>query len=78
MGSGFTAGLYGFNEAGTNCGATLAVNASCELIFSFSPTATGQVSAIYFVSAVDKNNNQVPLYSGGNTYSAITLLGTGQ
>ncbi len=77
-GSPFVQGQYGFNLAGTNCSATLAVNASCELIFSFAPTATGQVSAIYLVSAVDTNNNQVPLYSGGNTYSVITLLGTGQ
>jgi hypothetical protein len=78
MGSGFTAGLYGFNEAGTNCGATLAVNASCELIFSFSPTGAGGVSTAFGVTAVDPSNNPVNLYSGGTVYSSITLSGTGQ
>jgi hypothetical protein len=78
LGNGFTPGLNGFNEAGTNCGATLAVNASCELIFSFSPSAAGVFSTTFGVTAVDPSNNAVPLYSGGNTYSAITLIGTGQ
>ncbi len=78
MGSGFTAGLYGFSEAGTNCGATLAVNGSCELIFSFSPTGAGMVSAGFGVTAVDASSNPVKLYSGGTAYSGITLSGTGQ
>jgi hypothetical protein len=77
-GSAFTQGQNGFTLAGTNCGTTLAVNASCELIFSFTPLATGQVSSTYLVLAFDPSNNSVPLYSGGNTYNAITLLGTGQ
>ncbi len=78
LGSGFTQGLNGFNLAGTNCGASLPVNGSCELIFSFSPTGAGQVSASYGVTAVDTSSNPVQLYSGGNPYAAITLLGTGQ
>ncbi len=78
LGSGFTQGLNGFNLAGTNCGTTLAVNASCELIFSFSPTGAGAVSASYGVSAVDTSSTPVTLYSGGNPYTGITLLGTGQ
>jgi hypothetical protein len=77
-GSAFTQGQNGFTLAGTNGGTTLAVNASCELIFSFRPLATGQVSSTYLVLAFDPSNNSVPLYSGGNTYNAITLLGTGQ
>ena len=78
LGGGFTQGQYGFSLAGTNCGSTLAVNASCELIFSFSPTGAGAVSASYGVTAVNTSSNPVQLYSGGNPYSAITLVGTGQ
>jgi hypothetical protein len=78
LGAGFTQGQYGFSLAGTNCGSTLAVNASCELIFSFSPTGAGAVSASYGVTAVNTSSNPVQLYSGGNPYSAITLVGTGQ
>ncbi len=78
LGGGFTQGQYGFSLAGTNCGSTLAVNASCELIFSFSPTGAGAVTASYGVTAVNTSSNPVQLYSGGNPYSAITLVGTGQ
>lgn len=77
LGSGFTAGLNGFNLAGTNCGATLPVNGSCELIFSFSPTAAGMVTASYGVTATD-GTNPVQLFSGGTPASAISLVGTGQ
>jgi subtilase family serine protease len=78
LGAGFTQGQYGFSLAGSNCGSTLAVNASCELIFSFSPTGAGAVSASYGVTAVNTSSSPVQLYSGGNPYSAITLVGTGQ
>jgi hypothetical protein len=78
LGSGFSQGMFGFGLAGTNCSSTLAVNESCELIFSFSPTGAGQVTTTYGVTAVDTSSNPVQLYSGGNPYSAITLLGTGQ
>jgi subtilase family serine protease len=78
LGNGYTQGLYGFNEAGTNCGATLAVNGSCELIFSFSPTGAGSVSASFGVTAVDTSNNPVQLMSGGTAYTAVGLMGNGQ
>jgi hypothetical protein len=78
LGGVFSQGLFGFNEAGTNCGATLAVNGSCELIFSFSPTGAGQVNTTFGVAAVDASNNPVALTSGGTAYSSIGLLGTGQ
>jgi hypothetical protein len=58
----------------TNCGATLAVNASCELEFDFTPTAAGATSVLYPVSA---NGGAVPFTSGGTVYTGITLTGTG-
>jgi hypothetical protein len=70
LGAGFTNGANGFTIVATNCGSTLAVNANCELQFSFAPTATGAVSASYGISP--------SVTSGGSTYSAITLSGNGQ
>jgi hypothetical protein len=61
----------------TNCGTTLAVNASCQLQFDFTPTATGVVQQVYSVSATN-GSTTYNLYSGGNQVSGITLTGTGQ
>jgi hypothetical protein len=76
-------GTFGSNGAAdgytvqTNCGATLAVNANCELVFGFTPKAVGTTQVVYPVSATSGGNN-VPLMSGGQTYTGITLTGTGQ
>jgi hypothetical protein len=74
LGSGFTQGANGFTIVGTSCGASLAVNANCELIFGFTPTATGTVTAAYPITA------SATLYSGGVAVSPsqISLSGTGQ
>jgi hypothetical protein len=75
LGTGF-ANNKGFSLLGSNCGASLAVNASCELIFTFTPTATGTVTTTYGVSA---NGGAVQLYSLANAgyVTGITLIGTG-
>jgi hypothetical protein len=75
LGTGFANNL-GFNLLGSNCSTSLAVNASCELIFNFTPTSTGAVSTTYGISA---NGGAVPLYSLANSadVSGITLRGTG-
>jgi hypothetical protein len=65
----------GFTVVGTSCGTTLNNNANCELLFSFTPNATGFVSATYPVTG------SVPLYFAGSpapTPNQITLRGTGQ
>jgi hypothetical protein len=71
--SGLTGGSSGFSLVGTSCGASLAVNANCELIFSFTPIATGFVTGTYPITSSS------PLYAGGNPVSPsqITLEGTG-
>jgi hypothetical protein len=63
----------------TNCGSTLAVNASCNLQFYYTPTAVGQTTAFYQVSA-SNGSTSYPLYSGGTavTSGGVTLTGTGQ
>jgi hypothetical protein len=75
LGTGFVNTL-GFSVLGSNCGATLAVNASCELIFTFTPTAAGTVNTTYGITA---NGGAVPLYSLANSADVpgITLIGTG-
>lgn len=75
LGTGFANNL-GFSVLGSNCGASLAVNASCELIFTFTPTSQSSVSTTYGVSA---NGGAVQLYSlaNGAFVSGITLMGTG-
>jgi hypothetical protein len=70
-------GLTGSSEfslVASSCGASLAVNANCELIFAFNPTASGAVSATYPITA------NATLYTGGNPVSPaqISLSGTGQ
>jgi len=66
--------LTGFSLVASSCGTSLAVNASCELIFTFTPNAAGSVSATYPITSSS------PLYSGGVVVSPsqITLSGTGQ
>jgi hypothetical protein len=63
----------------TNCGATLAANASCQLQFGFTPTATGTVQQVFTISATN-GSTTYPLYSGGTAAAngGITLTGTGQ
>jgi hypothetical protein len=60
----------------TNCGATLPNNATCQMDFTFTPTAVGFTSATYAISA---NGGAVPLYSiaAAANVSGITLQGTG-
>jgi hypothetical protein len=66
----------GFTLVGSSCGSSLAVNATCELIFNFSPTSsTGFVTTTYGITG------SVPLYAVGDTsdtYSGITLKGTSE
>ena len=71
--SGLTGGSSGFSVVGTTCGASLAVNANCELMFTFTPNATGFVSGTYPITSSS------PLYFSGNPVSPsqITLEGTG-
>jgi len=72
--SGLTGGSSGFSLVGSSCGASLAVNANCELVFSFTPTATGFVSGTYPITSSS------PLYFNGSAVSPsqITLEGTGR
>jgi hypothetical protein len=65
----------GFTLVGSSCGASLAVNATCEMIFNFTPNSIGSVTAVYGISA---DGGAVPLYFGANTYTGITLIGNGQ
>jgi hypothetical protein len=59
----------------TNCPASRPAGSSCNLQFTFDPTATGSVQQVYSVSG---NGGAVTLTSGGNTVTGITLSGTGQ
>jgi hypothetical protein len=61
----------------TNCPVTLAVNQNCELMFLYTPTATGATQVFYPVAA-SNSSGSVPLTSGGSTYTGITLSGTGE
>jgi hypothetical protein len=74
--SGLTNTADGFSLVGSSCGATLAVNGNCELLFTFTPATSGlgTVSAVYPITA------NATLYSGGTAVSPaqITLVGTGQ
>jgi hypothetical protein len=60
----------------TNCPATLAVNANCEIVFSYTPAAVGTTSVAFPVSAKN-GSTSYPMSSGGSTYTSITLTGTG-
>jgi subtilase family serine protease len=57
----------------TNCGATLAAGASCNLQFTFTPTSTGTVQQVFALSS------SVAITSGGNPLpnGGVTLKGTG-
>jgi hypothetical protein len=72
--SGLTNTAAGFGLVGNNCPASLAANASCEMIFKFDPTGSGLVTGTYPI------NSSATLYSGGSAVSPeqITLTGTGQ
>jgi len=61
----------------TNCGATLAANANCEVEFNYTPTGAGTTQVMYPIAATNSSGS-VPLMSGGASYSGITLTGTGQ
>jgi hypothetical protein len=63
-----------FSLVASSCGTTLAVNASCELIFGFNPSSSGPVTATYALTS------NATLYSGGVVISPaqISLSGTGQ
>ena len=72
--SGLTNTSAGFTLVGENCPASLAANSSCELVFSFTPTATGFVTGTYPITSSS------PLYFSGAQVSPsqITLEGAGQ
>jgi hypothetical protein len=72
--SGLTGGSNGFTLVGSSCPASLAVNGNCELVFSFTPTATGFATGTYPITSSS------PLYFSGVQVSPeqITLKGTGQ
>jgi hypothetical protein len=75
LGLGPINGSSEFTLVASSCTTTLAVNASCELIFGFNPTTSGAVTATYPITS-----GGVPLYSGGVVVSPeqISLSGTGQ
>jgi hypothetical protein len=56
-----------------SCGASLATNANCEMVFSFTPKAAGFVTGTYPITSSS------PLYFNGAQVSPsqITLEGTG-
>jgi hypothetical protein len=57
----------------TNCPASLAAGASCNLQFAFKPTTPGTTSQTYSVSA-----GGATITSGGNVVTGIVLTGAGQ
>jgi hypothetical protein len=59
----------------TNCGATLAAGASCNLDFTATPTATGITQQVFSLAA---NGGAVPILTGGVPQTGITLTVTGQ
>jgi hypothetical protein len=58
----------------TNCGSTLPSGGSCNLDFTFKPTADGLVQQVYSLSA---NGGATQITVGGNPVTGITLTGTG-
>ena len=56
----------------TNCPATLAAGATCNLQFTFTPSSTSLVQQVYSLSA---NGGAVPITAGGVTITGITLTG---
>jgi len=56
----------------TNCTATLAAGATCNLQFTFTPSSTSLVQQVYSLSA---NGGAVPITAGGVTITGITLTG---
>jgi hypothetical protein len=64
--------LSGSNEFSdaTNCKASLAAGANCEILFSFAPTAPGAVSATWSISGATTGTAYAPSNGG-------TLSGTG-
>jgi uncharacterized repeat protein (TIGR03803 family) len=76
------AGSYMGNTSGytmaTNCGATLAVNANCDIQFYYTPNSAGTTTVLFGVVAYNGSTGY-PLYSGGteDTNAGITLTGTG-
>ena len=59
----------------TNCGATLAAGASCNLQYNFKPTTPGIVQTVYSISA---GGQPITSTASGTTVTGITLTGTGQ
>jgi hypothetical protein len=72
--SGLTNTAAGFSLVGSSCGTSLAVNASCELVFTYDPTTGVAATGTYPITS------SAPLYSGGAVVSPqqITLYGSGQ
>jgi subtilase family serine protease len=65
------AGSTAFTE-NTNCGTSVAAGKSCEIIFTFSPTASGTATATWSVGA----NGKTFTPSNGGTLTGIGLTGT--
>jgi hypothetical protein len=63
-------GSSAFSVYGTNCGTSLAAGKSCEIIFSFAPTAPGTVSANWSLAGT-------PAGTAFNPSNGGTLSGTG-
>jgi hypothetical protein len=57
----------------SNCGASLPAGGSCNLQFTFTPTAPGIVQQVYSVTAAGQT-----ITSNGATVTGVTLTGTGQ
>jgi hypothetical protein len=75
----FTA-ANGFTSA-TNCGTSIAAGKSCELVFSFTPTATGSVSATWSLAAENgftyAPSNGGTLTGSGTTSGGVSLTTAG-
>ncbi len=67
-----------FYVVSSNCGAALANNATCNLVFGFTPTMTGPTQDNGYTITATSGGNPVQLYSLGNPVSGIQLRGTGQ
>jgi hypothetical protein len=78
---GFGVGSNGpaFPLVGTTCGSTLAAGAHCAIEWEFTPNATGAVSALYAINAVDTTTNvSFAITTNNTTQRGVTLSGNGQ
>ncbi len=68
-----TSGSSAFTVYGTNCGTSLAVGKTCEIIFSFSPTAPGAVSATWSLAGTPSGTAFTPSNGGSLTGAGVSV-----